>query len=323
MTETRYGVTVLDTRPRPADTQAEVLDGLRQPQKTLPSKYFYDERGSLLFDEITRLPEYYLTRTELAIMTRYVAEMAACLGPRCLLVEYGSGSSLKTRILLDHLPDVAAYVPVDISRAHLEAAAARLAEEYPDLRILPVCADYTASFELPDPGVPFHRVAVYFPGSTIGNFTPEEARAFLERIAGVAGPGGGLLIGVDLRKDPVVIEPAYNDARGVTAAFNRNILVHLNRLLGTGFDPEAFAHRAFFNEDESRIEMHLVSLKDQCVRLDGETIPIRRGETILTEYSYKYTPEAFATLAESAGFRVERVWTDEARYFSVQYLSVR
>ncbi|QXD14621.1 L-histidine N(alpha)-methyltransferase [Rhodocaloribacter litoris] len=323
MPEQNHGVAVLDTRPRPADTRAEVLDGLRRPQKTLPSKYFYDERGSRLFDEITRLPEYYLTRTELDIMTRYVAEMAACLGPRCLLVEYGSGSSLKTRILLDHLPDVAAYVPVDISRAHLEAAAARLAEEYPGLRILPVCADYTASFELPDPGVPFRRVAVYFPGSTIGNFTPEEARAFLERIAGVAGPGGGLLIGVDLRKDPAVIEPAYNDARGVTAAFNRNILVHLNRLLGAGFDPEAFAHHAFFNEAESRVEMHLVSLKDQCVRLDGEAIPIRRGETILTEYSYKYTPEAFATLAESAGFRVERVWTDEARYFSVQYLCVR
>jgi dimethylhistidine N-methyltransferase len=299
----------------------EVQRGLQQPQKSIPAKFFYDVRGSRLFDRITDLPEYYLTRTEMGIMKRFVGEMVEWMGPRTLLVEYGSGSSLKTRILLDHLTDPAGYVPLDISKEHLLRSAATLAAAYPDLVVLPVCADYTTAFDLPD--FDGARPVVFFPGSTIGNFTPDEARAFLRRIAGSVGPGGGLLIGVDLKKDAAVIEAAYNDAQGVTAAFNKNVLARINRELGGTFDLDLFEHRAFYNRAHGRIEMHLFSLVDQCVRLGALRIPFQRGETILTEYSYKYSLDDFAALAASAGFAVEQVWTDDERLFSVQDLVTR
>ncbi|MCH8247713.1 MAG: L-histidine N(alpha)-methyltransferase, partial [Bacteroidetes bacterium] len=297
-----------------------VREGLGKPQKALPPKFFYDARGSQLFDEITELPEYYLTRTEIGIMQRYVGEMVARMGPHCLLVEYGSGSSIKTRILLDHLTSPAGYVPIDISREHLLQSAATLTSLYPGLTVIPVCADYSTEFNLPDTGGT--RTLVYFPGSTVGNFEPDQARAFLRRIAGVVGPGGGLLIGVDLKKDVSVIEAAYNDAQGVTEAFNKNMLARINRELGGTFELDRFAHRAFYDAEHGRVEMHLVSLDDQRVRIGNVEIRFHEHETILTEYSYKYSLDDFAALA-SASFDIEQVWTDDRQLFSVQELIAR
>lgn len=308
-----------DLAPHRADFRMQVLRGLRQTRKQLPCKFFYDHRGSQLFDQICELPEYYLTRTELGILEAHVQEMTDAMGDRCLLVEYGSGSSLKIRLLLDHLRDPAGYVPFDIAREHLMDAAARLAAAYPGLNILPVCADYTRPFELPacDGAA---RTVVYFPGSTIGNFDPHEARAFLRAAADRCGPGGGLLIGVDLKKDPAVLHAAYNDAAGVTAAFNLNLLVRINRELDGTFDLEGFAHYAFYNPRLGRIEMHLLSRADQPVTIAGHRVDFREGETIFTECSYKYTLREFESLAASAGWRVQQTWTDDRRQFSVQYL---
>ncbi|HVF11165.1 MAG TPA: L-histidine N(alpha)-methyltransferase, partial [Abditibacteriaceae bacterium] len=247
-----------DFEPQADCFREEVLHGLQQPQKELPCKYFYDERGSHLFDQICRLEEYYPTRTELAIMQEHAGAMAQLLGRGCLLIEYGSGSSLKTRVLLDHLAAPAAYVPIDISRAHLMRSAGRLAAAYPGLKVLPVCADYTTDFTLPTCHRPIARKAVYFPGSTIGNFDPTQAQNFLCHIAEICGVGGGLLIGIDLKKDACILEPAYNDARGVTAAFNLNLLRRINRELGADFQLDRFQHYAFYNEELGRIEMHLV-----------------------------------------------------------------
>ena len=314
-------IQLLDLHPETDTFFDEVIDGLRQVQKRIPPKFFYDARGSRLFDRITELPEYYLTRTEMTIMRRSIDEMVARIGTHCLLVEYGSGSSLKTRILLDHLHEPAGYVPIDISKEHLLRSAEALAETYPGLPIRPIYADYTTAFHLPH--LADERPVVYFPGSTIGNFEPREARAFLQRVAGLVGSGGGLLIGVDLRKDARIIEAAYKDAQGVTAAFNKNVLVRINRELGGTFDLDGFAHRAFFNAEHGRIEMHLLSLANQCVRIGAFQIPFRQGETILTEYSYKYSLDDFARLAASAGFDVEQVWMDDARLFSVQDLVAR
>jgi dimethylhistidine N-methyltransferase len=298
----------------------EVLAGLRRPQKMLSPKYFYDAYGSQLFDRITELDEYYPTRTETAILRQHIDPIAARLGPHLTLVEYGSGSSVKTRILLDHLDALAAYVPIDISEAHLLQTAARLRQGYPRLPIHPVVADYTTPVNLDFIDRQTSPVVVFFPGSTIGNFAPQEAAAFLAHVAEVAGPGGGLLIGVDLQKDVAVLEGAYNDAQGVTAAFNRNILVHLNQALGATFQPQCFDHHAFYNAAEGRIEMHLVSRREQCVRLGSAAIHFSAGETICTEYSYKFTLDGFAHLAARAGFKVVEVWTDPQVWFSVQYL---
>jgi dimethylhistidine N-methyltransferase len=294
------------------------LHGLRQPSKELPCKYFYDDRGAELFEQICELDEYYLTRCELAILERHAPEMAEHIGSGATLIEYGSGSGRKTLLLLDHLDRPAAYVPVDVNPRNLAAFARQLAERYPTLRVAPVCADFTKPFDLPTKDRSSRRV-VYFSGSTIGNFGPTEAVPLLANIVRLVGPGGGLLIAADLRKDRHVLEAAYDDGRGVTAAFNLNLLSHVNRELGADFDLDRFKHRAFFNESEGRIEMHLVSLADQTVRLDGETISFREGETIHTENSYKYTLDGFAALARQAGLRVERVWTDERGLFSVQY----
>jgi dimethylhistidine N-methyltransferase len=298
----------------------EVLAGLARPDKKLPCKYFYDERGSRLFDEICELEEYYLTRCELAILRRDAGEMAGRLGPGCALVEYGSGSSLKTRLLLDRLDRPAAYVPVDISGEHLLRSARRLARAYPDLEVVPVCADFTRPFPLPPLRHPPRRRVVYFSGSTIGNFGPAEATALLAGIARLCGPGGGLLIGVDLKKDRAILEAAYNDRRRVTAAFNLNLLARLNRELGADFDLGGYRHHAFYNAGPGRIEMHLVSLVAQTVHVGGAAFELAAGETICTEYSYKYGLDDFRALAARVGLAVEQVWTDERGLFSVQYL---
>lgn len=298
----------------------ELIDGLRQPEKTISPKYFYDERGSQLFDEITRLPEYYPTETELGIMRDNIGEIASLVGKQASLIEFGSGSSLKTRVLLEHLDDLAAYVPVDISEDHLLASVGQIREKFPELDVLPVVADFTQPFRLPDPKVMPVRNIVYFPGSTIGNFTNEAAQELLRVMYEEAGAGGALLIGVDLQKDPAIIERAYNDSAGVTAEFNRNMLRHLNREFDADFNIDAFTHSARYNEREGRVEIRLVSQQDQEFSLGRESFSIGKDEAILTEYSHKYTPEGFAAMGEAAGFHVERVWMDADRLFSVQYL---
>lgn len=298
---------------------ADVLAGLRRPQKHLPAKYFYDAAGSWLFDRITELDEYYLTRTELRIMRRDADHMAATCGPRCLLVELGAGSLVKVRLLLDRLHRPAGYVPVDMSGHHLHAAAEALVRAYPNLAVLPVCADFTQDFPLPD--VAADRRVVYFPGSTIGNFDPAEVDTLLRRIARLVGRGGGLLLGIDLQKDPRVLEAAYNDRRGVTAAFNRNLLARINRELEADFNLDAFRHRAFYNRARSRIEMHLISLSDQRVRIGDVEFRFRAGETIHTENSYKYNLAELNHQATRSGLRMNEVWTDERNYFAVLYFA--
>jgi len=302
--------------------RADVLAGLSAPAKTLPCKYLYDDRGSRLFDQICDLPEYYPTRTELGILRRHVGDMAAALGENCLVIEYGSGSGTKTPLLLERLRHPAGYVPVEINRDHLLASAAALQRRFPDLDVLPVWADFTGDFDVPATRRVPRRRAVFFPGSTIGNFGPTCAIRLMEGVARRCGPGGAFLVGVDLRKSKAVLEPAYDDAAGVTAAFNKNLLVRINRELGADFDLDQFGHRAVFDEKHSRIEMHLVSRRRQAVHLDRHTINFAAGETICTEYSYKYTPEAFRDLARGAGLSVRQVWTDPAGWFSVQYLDV-
>ncbi len=303
--------------------QCEILDGLSRTQKELPSKLFYDECGSHLFDQICELDEYYITRTEIAIMREHVGEMAMLLGPRGALIEYGSGSSIKTRVLLDHLQDLAAYLPIDISKEHLLRSSADLARVYPEVEVHPVCADYTSRFEMPPIRGPVARRIAYFSGSTIGNFHPGQAITFLSRIAETVAPNGCLLIGVDLKKDPAVLDRAYDDRKGVTAAFNLNMLARINREYSADFRVEQFRHRAFYNVALGRIEMHLISQRDQVVHLDGTSISFRAGESILTEVSYKYTVPEFARLVKRAGFDVRQVWTDPKQTFSVQYLVVR
>lgn len=314
-------VNLRDQHPRTADMREEILSGLRTAQKTLPCKYFYDARGSKLFDAICELPEYYLTRTELGIMETQVQDMAASLGADVLLLEPGSGSSLKTRLLLDHLSHPVAYVPVDISRSHLLDAANRLNRLYADLEVLPVCADFNQSFEIPTPRRHASRTIIFFPGSTIGNFEPKAATQLLKRLRRLAGADGGLLIGVDLRKDEAVLENAYDDAAGVTAAFNLNLLRRINCELGSDFNLMRFRHHALYNVSEGRIEMHLVSLDDQVVRVGDEFVRLHADEYIITEYSYKYTLSGFAALASEAGLAVQQVWSDDRRWFSVQYLT--
>lgn len=301
----------------------EVLRGLSLSPKSLPSKYFYDERGSMLFDKICELDEYYPTRTEVGIMREHGREMADCLGPGCAIIEFGSGSGIKIRLLLEHLKEHTAYVPVDISREQLLRASSELAKDFLDINVLPVCADFSGPFDLPPAAESAPRKAVYFPGSTIGNFLPGEARDFLRGTAQICGEGGGLLIGVDLVKDIGVLEAAYNDSQGITREFNLNILENINRELGGNFRLDRFRHRAFFNTGHIRIEMHLESLEAQTVRLNNHEIYFSQGETIHTENSYKYHLPDFLALAEESGFTVRRVWTDENRLFSVQYLTAQ
>jgi len=298
----------------------EVNEGLSKPQKTLSSKYFYDERGSELFEQICSCKEYYPPDAEAGIMQNYIGEISHVLGCNSglVLIELGSGSSTKTRQLLDHLKNIKAYFPVDISEEFLFESTRQLKNEYPNLHIIPVAADYTQPFQLPLESSGINKV-VYFPGSTIGNFTPVEARNFLTSIATLAGSDGGLLIGVDLKKSRDILEAAYNDSGKVTAAFNKNILTRLNRDLDADFNPDRFDHKAFYNEREGRIEMHLASLDNQDVRIGDHCFKFKKGETIHTENSYKYTVQEFKELV-SGIFEIKNVWKDSLELFSVQYL---
>jgi dimethylhistidine N-methyltransferase len=295
----------------------DVRAGLARPQKTLPPKYFYDIRGCELFEKICELPEYYPTRTELAIMREHAGAMAKFLGPDCQLIEFGSGSSTKTRILIERLrPPL--YVPIDIAGEAIRAAAAGLAQAFPWLNINGVCADYTRPLTLPEfVGVPIRRKAVYFPGSTIGNFAPHEAIEFLQLARRMVGPGGALLIGVDLKKNKQALDAAYDDAAGVTAAFNLNLLQRINRELGGDFQLRRFRHKAFYDEAKGWIEMHIESLASQFVHVGGERFRFSAGETIHTEISCKYGIEEFQTMAHRAGFAPEQTWIDAAKLFSV------
>ncbi len=296
-----------------------VIAGLGRPHKSLPCKYFYDRRGSELFDRICELPEYYPTRTELALLREHAPDIAGRAGPGATLIEFGSGSSVKVRIILDALHRPAAYVPVDISREHLIASASALAADYPGLPVLPVCADYTAEFALPEVAQAGTRLG-FFPGSTIGNFVPHEAAAFLARAAAVLGPGAHFLIGVDLRKDPRILEAAYDDAAGVTAAFNLNLLDRINRELGGDVDPARFEHRARYDAERGVVRMFLISRAAQTVTIPGHRFRFQAGEAIHTEDSHKYTIDGFRALARTAGWEPAASWTDGDGLFSVHYL---
>jgi L-histidine N-alpha-methyltransferase len=309
-------------RPSGADKalRDEVLRGLRGTPKTLPPKLFYDAEGARLFEEICTLDEYYLTRAELEILENRVAEIARLAGPRCALIEYGSGAGVKVRLLLDTLVEPVAYVPIDISREQLARVARELTARYPRVAVRPICADYTRCIRLPDLPAGARRLA-FFPGSTIGNFHPAEAAAFLRRVRRVIGPDGALLLGVDRRKDTRVLHAAYNDRAGVTAAFNLNLLTRLNRELGADFALTRFRHHAFFDRRTSRVEMHLESLGAQTARVAGEAFLFERGETIWTESSYKYDRRRLDGVASAAGFAVARVWTDTREQFWVAFLT--
>jgi len=305
--------------PRPLQLASrfreDVLEGLARPQKALPPKYFYDAQGSILFERICRLREYYPTRIELALTRKSLDQITRFAGKRCALLEYGSGEGIKTRLLIAALrPSV--YVPVDISPEALSAAVVRLAGEFPWLRIAPVTADFSRPVAIPHFGGRARRV-VYFPGSTIGNLTPEEAHAFLKMTRGQVGRAGAMIVGVDLKKDANILHAAYNDAKGVTAAFNLNLLARINRELGGDFDLRRFAHYAFYDPREGRIEMHLVAREAHAVNIGDYRFFFSRGESIHTENSYKYAVEEFEALAERAGFKPAKLWTDARRWFGV------
>lgn len=311
-------VSFRDEHPDLGDGRAEILAGLQLPQKSVNPKWFYDQRGSELFDEITRLPEYYPTRTESVILRSNRASIARNCGEDSVFIEPGSGSSEKVRILLDALRP-ALYVPVDISADFLRQSAQTLGDEYPWLGIFAVCADFNAGWEFLNE-LPQARRVVFYPGSTIGNLEPALAQDFLRNIASVAGSDGGILIGVDTHKSTDRLNAAYNDSAGVTAQFNLNVLRRMNTLLDADFDQAAFSHRAFYNEDLRRIEMHLVSDVNQQVDCAGTSIDFKAGETIHTECSYKYSLEDFAALAASAGLEIVETWQDDQALFSVHYL---
>jgi dimethylhistidine N-methyltransferase len=302
-----------------SDLLADVISGLSSNPRSLPCKYFYDDRGAALFQKICELPEYYVTRTEVDILDRNRAEIASQIGANVELIGLGTGAGTKTRILIEALEQPAVYIPVDISEKQLRKSAALFRKIFPKLEVLPVCADYLQPVVLPSPRHQASRNVVYFPGSTIGNFEPNEALEFLRRIANVAGRGGGLLIGVDLQKDQSVIEAAYNDSAGVTAEFNLNLLTHLNRDIGADFDLSKWQHRAIYNSEAGRIEMYLISATNQTVHIGDREFSFGAGEKILTEHSYKHTPEGFIVLARKAGFDFVKLWTDEARLFGVFY----
>lgn len=300
----------------------DVVAGLTAPRKTLRPKYFYDEEGSRLFEEITQVAEYYPTRTEIGILEEKGAEIADLIPARGALVEFGAGSSVKIRIVLNALDKLAVYVPVDISGDFLAAQAEALQDDFPNLLVRPVAADFTKPFELPAEAQNRTRVG-FFPGSTIGNFDPPEAEAFLRHAGRILGPGSRMIVGVDLVKNRDVMRAAYNDAEGVTAAFNLNLLRRINRELGGDFDLDRFEHRAVFNENRSRMEMHLVSRERQRVSVCGKKVEFAPGETIHTECSYKYTIETFGDLVERAGWSRVESWTDARDYFSVHVLALR
>lgn len=298
----------------------EIISGLNSKNKYLPSKLFYDEEGSKLFDEICELEEYYPTRTELLIMEENIDEICSYLNVKTLFIEFGSGSSLKTKMILDNVEALAGYIPIDISESHLEKSANILRENYPQHDVYILAADYTQPLEFPSIVKEVKKKVAYFPGSTIGNFTHEESVKFFRIVADEIGTGGGLLIGVDLVKDKNVLEAAYNDSKGVTAKFNLNILSHINNRFNADFKLDSFEHYSFFNDADSRIEMYLVSKCDQKVKLPGHEFIVKKGERILTEYSHKFTLDSFKQLAAES-FNVDKVWADKNNYFSIQYLT--
>ncbi|GAA4333776.1 L-histidine N(alpha)-methyltransferase [Variovorax defluvii] len=302
-----------------SDFGRELFMGLSRGTRSVSPKFFYDAAGSQLFDRICELPEYYPTRTEMRILTEHAAEIAEQIGPHAEVIEFGAGSLTKVRLLLDALRSPRRYVPIDISGEHLGAAAQRLRADYPQLAVQPVVADYTMPLVLPARGEGLGQRVGFFPGSTLGNFSPDEALAFLQ-LAQRLLRGGGLLVGVDLVKDPALLHAAYNDSQGVTAAFNLNLLRRANRELGTDFDLDNFSHAAFYNAPLRRIEMHLVSRRAQGVTLDGQRFDFEEGETIHTENSHKFTVDGLRALAVKAGLRPAAVWTDPQRLFSVHWL---
>jgi dimethylhistidine N-methyltransferase len=314
------GVRLARDAARPAgasdDFEADVLAGLAKPQKAVPPKYFYDAEGSRLFEAITELAEYYPTRTEIALLRHVAPQIAELISPAAGLVEFGSGASVKTRILLDAAPQIAVYAPIDISGAALDEAAAAIRRDYPKLTVAPLLEDFTRALTLPA-AAQGRPVTGFFPGSTIGNFTPQEAKAVLAHARALLGAGSRFLVGIDVVKAPATLIAAYDDALGVTAAFNKNLLARINRELGADFDLEAFAHRAIWNAEQSRIEMHLESLRDQQVRVAGRTFAFAKGETLHTENSYKFTVERFANLAREAGWTLETSWLSEEPAFAV------
>lgn len=309
-----------DEHPKPVDFYAEVIHGLQSKPKLIPPKFFYDEAGSKLFDAICEVPEYYPTRTEMALLYEHADEIAALIGKECLLIEPGSGSSQKVRLLLDALQP-AAYMPMDISRAHLLNAAQQLSEDYPWLEVHATCVDFTTEMKLRFCPPSIHKVA-FFPGSSIGNFEPADAIGFLRNMANMVGSGGGLLIGVDLKKDHSILNAAYNDAQGVTAEFNLNLLTRINNELDGRFNIDAFKHKAFYNPLMGRIEMHISSRENQIIAVGDEAVNFNEAETIHTESSYKYTVEEFSGLAQVAGFELVTVWTDVDDLFSLHYYQV-
>ncbi len=309
-----------DHHPEPEDFYGEVMAGMQAQQKTISPKFFYDAAGSRLFDRICTLPEYYQTRVEMQILADNASEIACYIGQHCLLVEPGSGSSQKIRILLDSVKPKA-YLPVDISREHLIQTAKKLYGDFPWLEVHAICADFTKPLTVPYTFENSHTVA-FFPGSSIGNFEPDETLAFLRNIAKMVGGKGGLLIGVDLQNDNQVLHAAYNDTQGVTAEFNLNLLTRINRELDGNFQIDRFKHQAFYNQQKHRIEMHLVSKIEQSININTHTFNFEKGESIHTENSYKYTVDSFQAYAAKAGFSPIKIWTDPNKLFCLQYLEV-
>lgn len=310
----------IDYEPREADFAAEVKHGLSQSPKTLPCKFFYDEEGSHLFDDICELEEYYPTRTEVSILRTHARSMAECVGKGCAVIEFGSGSSTKTPILLNALDTPALYVPIEISREHLRQSSERINEAFPDLEVVALCADYIDDLQLPPELDDVDHRLLFFPGSTIGNFTHEEAVAFMSRMKRIARSDGAILMGADLYKDEDIMIAAYNDRKGVTASFNMNILRRINQELGGDFDLDAFHHEGRLNREKMRIEMHLVCDADQTVHIQEQSFSFTKSETIFTESSHKFTCETFSALANEAGLQVDDIWVDENEWFSVQLL---
>lgn len=304
----------------------DVLRGLALPQPALPPKYFYDERGAKLFERICELPEYYPTRTEIGILREHGQQMADGIGAHARIIEFGSGSGIKTRILLEHLDDPAAYVPIDIATRQLRDFANDLRTAFPGLNVMPVAGDYTARIHLPPPPAGTARTATFFPGSTIGNFEERDALAFLRQVRALCGEGGALLIGADMHKDPEILEAAYNDSEGVTAEFNLNLLHRINRECHADFPLDAFLHRAVYDEARMRIEMRLECVRGCTVHVpdprteDVTSFEFSEGDHILTEYSHKYTPDSFRAMAEQTGWTVAQRWTDERGWFGVWLL---
>ncbi|HST44101.1 MAG TPA: L-histidine N(alpha)-methyltransferase [Luteimonas sp.] len=311
---------LVDAGPPADDLLGDAIAGMSRTPKRLPSKYFYDTEGSRLFEEITRQPEYYLTRVEQALLDARMEEVASAVQPCVHVVEYGSGSGRKTRQLLEGLRDVVAYTPVEISRSTLLASTARLAAEFPTIEMLPVCADFTRALALPAPARAARSTLMFFPGSTLGNFTRDESVAILRAMRDTMGDGGQALLGVDLDKDPAVIEAAYNDAAGVTSAFTLNLLVRLNRDIGSDFDLAGFRHRAVYARERGRIETFLVSQRAQVVHVGGQAFAFDAGEAMLVEYSHKYTDGGLAELAGAAGLAVVQGWNDDRDWFGLRLL---